>query len=77
VTEWVGIFAPANTPAPIIDKLNSSMNLTLKNAEVQNRLKGLGAEVMGGPPSNLDNYFRAEVSKWTHLAEKVKFEAMD
>jgi tripartite-type tricarboxylate transporter receptor subunit TctC len=48
VTEWVGIFAPYGTPPQIIDKLNAAINLTLKNAEVNSRLKALGADVMGG-----------------------------
>jgi hypothetical protein len=77
VTEWVGIFAPYGTPPQIIDKLNAAINLTLKNAEVNSRLKALGADVMGGPPSQLDAYFKAEVGKWSKLAEQVKFDVAD
>jgi tripartite-type tricarboxylate transporter receptor subunit TctC len=77
VAEWVGIFAPAGTPAAIVDKLNAAINQTLKHPDVVARFKSLGAEIVGGPPSNLDSYFRAEVNKWTRLAEQVKFEAAD
>jgi tripartite-type tricarboxylate transporter receptor subunit TctC len=77
VAEWVGIFAPAGTPAPIIDKLNAAINQTLKHPDVVTRFKSLGADIVGGPPSVLDTYFRSEVNKWSRLAEQVKFEAAD
>ncbi len=77
VTEWVGIFAPNGTPIPIIDKLNAAINTTLKNSEVNSRLKALGAEVMGGPPAQLDVYFKAEIGKWSKLAEQVKFDVAE
>ena len=77
VAEWVGIFAPVGTPAPIIEKLNAAINQTLKHPDVVARFKSLGADIVGGPPSALDTYFRSEVNKWTRLAEQVKFEAAD
>ena len=77
VAEWVGIFAPVGTPAPIIEKLNAAINQTLKQPDVVTRFKSLGADIVGGPPSVLDTYFRSEVNKWSRLAEQVKFEAAD
>jgi tripartite-type tricarboxylate transporter receptor subunit TctC len=77
VTEWVGVFAPNNTPQAVIDKLNAAFNTTLKHHEVQTRLKALGSDVIGGAPSQLDSYLRTEVGKWSKLAEKVKFEVVD
>jgi tripartite-type tricarboxylate transporter receptor subunit TctC len=77
VTEWVGIFAPSATPVAIVDKLNVAINTTLKTPEVNSRLRALGADVMGGPPSQLDAYFKAEVGKWSKLAEQVKFDVVD
>jgi len=77
VTEWVGVFAPSNIPTPVIEKLNAAFNTTLKHPEVQSRLKALGSEIMGGPPSQLESYLRTEVGKWTKLAEKVKFEVVE
>jgi hypothetical protein len=67
----------AGTPAPIIEKLNTAINQTLKHPDVLARFKSLGADIVGGPPSVLDTYFRSEVNKWTRLAEQVKFEAAD
>ena len=77
VTEWVGVFAPNNTPQAVIDKLNAAFNTTLKHHEVQTRLKALGSDVIGGAPSQLDSYLRTEVGKWSKLAENVKFEVVD
>lgn len=39
-----GFLAPANTPAPVIEKLNAALNQSLANKDVQNRLLGLGSE---------------------------------
>jgi len=77
VTEWVGVFAPYGTPPNVIDKLNAAFSVTLKHPEVQARLRTLGSEIVGGAPNQLDVYFRAEVAKWSKLAEKVKFEVVD
>lgn len=65
------------TPVAIVDKLNVAINTTLKAPEVNSRLKALGADAMGGPPSQLDAYFKSEVGKWSKLAEQVKFDVDD
>ena len=58
-------------------KLNAAFSVTLKHPDVQTRLRALGSEIVGGAPNQLDAYFRAEVGKWSKLAEKVKFEVVD
>ena len=39
-----GLLAPANTPSPIIDKLNKALNQALQNKDVQGRLLGMGSQ---------------------------------
>jgi tripartite-type tricarboxylate transporter receptor subunit TctC len=74
VTEWLGIFAPAGTPAAVVDRLNAAANKALESPEVIEKLNGLGADRVGGPPGNLDRYLKAEISRWAELAKKVHFQ---
>jgi hypothetical protein len=67
----------AGNDAGALEALNAAINQTLKHPDVVARFKSLGADIVGGPPSVLDTYFRSEVNKWTRLAEQVKFEAAD
>lgn len=47
-TFTLGLFAPAGTPASIIDKLNAAANDALKSADIQERLKNFATEAKGG-----------------------------
>jgi len=42
ISSWVGLLAPANTPQPIIDKLNASLQVVLNEPEMRDRLSSLG-----------------------------------
>ena len=44
VVSWQGIFAPAGTPEPIIDQLHNEIVKILQQADMQERLKGLGMQ---------------------------------
>jgi len=41
---WLGLFAPANTPKDIVEKLNAAVNTVMQNPEVMSRLKSLGVD---------------------------------
>jgi tripartite-type tricarboxylate transporter receptor subunit TctC len=58
---WVAMFAPAGTPAEVVDKLNRDVNAVLREAEVRERLAGLGAEAMPMSPAEFDKFMRAEM----------------
>jgi tripartite-type tricarboxylate transporter receptor subunit TctC len=68
--EWNAVFAPAGTPAAVIDKLSAAFAAVLKEPEIHARLAGLGAEVIGSTPAELDTFRRAEIAKWTQLAKE-------
>ncbi|OGA03721.1 MAG: hypothetical protein A2W68_14340 [Betaproteobacteria bacterium RIFCSPLOWO2_02_64_14] len=62
---WYGIFAPAGTPAPIINKLNAEMKRALANSEFTKRIETLGMEPAGGTPQELREWVRSELARWT------------
>jgi len=64
VTSWYGVFAPAGTPAPIVEKLGAEIATLLMNPEVQKRLKALGATPVGSSPKEFGAYVDAELARW-------------
>ena len=62
-TAVIHMFAPAKTPAAIIDVLNRETARTLNKPEVKERLFNIGAEVVASTPAQLDAYMRADMAK--------------
>ncbi len=56
---WVGLLAPAKTPAPIMARLNSELNAVLTDPAVRDRLAVLGIEPTSGTPEQ----FTQQISK--------------
>ena len=66
---WQGVSAPANTPAPVIAKLNAEMAHALKLPDVQQRLTQDGAEIMAGSPKEYGDWIKLEHGR---MAKAVK-----
>lgn len=64
---WWAIMAPANTPKPIIDKLNAEVVQAMKSPEVQARLTGLGNEPLTTTPEETKAYIAAEMLKFKKI----------
>ena len=58
------IFAPAKTPAAIIQRLNQETQAVLKTAETRERFLNAGVEPVGGPPEQLGALMKSEMAKW-------------
>jgi tripartite-type tricarboxylate transporter receptor subunit TctC len=61
---WIGLAAPANVPAPILDRLNSEIQRILKEPEVVEKLKGLSFVTAGESRQDFAAYIAAEDIKW-------------
>ena len=70
VSVWFGLFAPANTPKPIVEKLNSEMNSVLALPEVRESFAKLGFEAVGGKPDVLAQRVDTELKKWADLVRE-------
>ena len=62
---WIGLLAPAGTPAPVVDALSSAANEALKNADVSTAFKAQGIDAAGGTPADFRNFITADIEKWT------------
>ena len=74
VYEWNGVFVPAATPAPVVERLSKELAAVLKEPDVRTRLEAMGAEVVGSSPAELDAFRRAELAKWSKLAKDNKIQ---
>ena len=61
---WIGMAAPAKTPVPVLDKLNSELNRMLNDAEVKERLNTLAFSPVGGTRKEFGDYMKSEIAKW-------------
>jgi tripartite-type tricarboxylate transporter receptor subunit TctC len=71
VSSWQAIFAPAGTPKPIVQRLNSEIARILKSPEVKARLDTLAVEPDGGPPDSLANFQKAEIARWAKVVKEA------
>jgi tripartite-type tricarboxylate transporter receptor subunit TctC len=64
---WFGIGAPANTPAEIIDRLNTEINKAFAEPKMQANLDRLGAMPMLGTPAEFGTFLAEETDKWAKV----------
>jgi tripartite-type tricarboxylate transporter receptor subunit TctC len=66
---WIGVMAPAGTPADVVAKLNAAINAGLESAEMRARLKTFAAEAKPGTPQDFAAFIAAERPKWIAMAK--------
>jgi len=71
VTAGFGMFAPAGTPRPIIDRVHAALKASLADASVRQRLSGEGADPVGSTPEEYEQFTRTEIDKWIKVARNA------
>ena len=71
-TSWGAVMAPANTPAPIIDRLNAVIREVLAEASVQARLAAAGAEAVVSTPAELAAMMQRETAVWGRVVREAR-----
>jgi len=66
---WIGIGAPKNTPAPIVEKLNAEINAVIAVAGTKARLVDLGVEPIPMTSAEFGKLIAAESEKWAKVAQ--------
>ena len=62
---WWGIFAPAGTPAPVIQKFWSELKKAIDLPDVRKTLgEGLGMEIIGASPEATQQFLLGEMQRW-------------
>ncbi len=68
---WVGLFAPARTPRPIVERLHAEIVKVMAMPEVQERLDKLGAEAFLMAPTEFDRFIAAETARAQDIVRKA------
>jgi tripartite-type tricarboxylate transporter receptor subunit TctC len=69
VANWVGIVAPAGTPAAIVEKLNKEIAAAMQSPEVQKQLETEGAETRTMSPAEFGDFMEKELVKWGRVVK--------
>ena len=67
VEQWQAVFAPAKTPAPIVQRLNDEIGKALKDPAVLALADKLGVTLVGGTPRQLGDLQKADSAKWAKV----------
>lgn len=68
---WVGVFAPAKTPAPIVDKMNGAIAAALKMPAIKKRYEDLLVETVGSSRSELDAFLDKQLAMNKDVIERA------
>jgi tripartite-type tricarboxylate transporter receptor subunit TctC len=72
---WVGLLAPAGTPAPVIQKLSEEMRKSLAKPETRERMRQLGAVVIADTPAEFAAFLKTDYERWTRVIKAAGVKA--
>jgi tripartite-type tricarboxylate transporter receptor subunit TctC len=61
---WVGMLAPAGTPAPAVEKLSQELSKVVRSSEFSQRILALGGRPRAGSAEQFKAFLRSEVVRW-------------
>ena len=67
---WIGLLAPAGTPAAVQQRLNAELQAALRRPEVRRRMDSLGFEPLPGPPEALTAHMQAVQEAWARVVRE-------
>lgn len=70
-TSWYGLFAPAGTPASVVERLNQAVNAVFGNRKFVEQWIALGADPGGGTAEQLAKLTSSEVERWAAVAKNA------
>jgi len=68
-TIWLGLMAPANTPRPILEKLNTEVNKIINAPDVKEAWAKQGAVPMGMSVDEFGKFLHEDIAKWSKLVK--------
>ena len=69
VFTWTAVFAPAGTPKPITDRLETELQKALADPEVEATFRSNGYEMFPGSPATVTELIKTDLARWTALAK--------
>jgi tripartite-type tricarboxylate transporter receptor subunit TctC len=69
ISNWFGIFAPPQTPKPIIDRIYQSVQKALATPELSKKFSEEGFDIVAVPPDRFEKSFKQEIVYWQKFAK--------
>ena len=67
---WIGFFAPAGVPKPIVERLNKSIAGIVAAPDVKDRLSAAGFDPVNNTPEQFSKYVSEEITKWAKVIKE-------
>ncbi|MBS0391898.1 MAG: tripartite tricarboxylate transporter substrate binding protein [Proteobacteria bacterium] len=67
---WFGMFAPAATPKPVLDRLNAALVKVLNQADVKKKIAEQGGDVVAESPAQFAAFIKSETVKWGKVVKE-------
>ena len=74
---WAAIVAPANTPDPIVARLNTELGKALRSAEIRDKWQTMGFETLPSTPEEFTRFAQAESRRWAEAVKISGFKATE
>jgi tripartite-type tricarboxylate transporter receptor subunit TctC len=66
-TSWLGVFAPAGTPAPVLARLSEAIQTAMRVPAMQDRMAELGYDAVGSTAEEFASFQQAEITRTAEL----------
>jgi tripartite-type tricarboxylate transporter receptor subunit TctC len=74
VSSWNGIFAPAHTPADVVERLTQEFQASLKEPELGKQFKERGVEIWPADTGAVTSRMTSEITRWNRVIDEVGIE---
>lgn len=68
---WNGLFAPAGTPEPVVNKINADVNAVLQDPAVRGSLDQQGLTVVGGSAADFRKVVQSDTQRWGAIIKRI------
>jgi tripartite-type tricarboxylate transporter receptor subunit TctC len=69
---WFALYAPANTPADVVQTLNSEINRILANGDTRKKAEESGTDVEQMSPKQLADFTKSELERWGNIIRTAR-----
>jgi tripartite-type tricarboxylate transporter receptor subunit TctC len=66
---WVGLFAVAGTPTPVLKRLADAVAAATTSSDVLGKFKALGVEPLGGGPAQRASILKEDMARWAPIVK--------
>ena len=77
VTNWQGLFTPAGTPKPVVEKIWRTVADVLAKPEIKSRMASVGFDARGDGPQVVAEQIRSSVPKWADVVKRAGIRPAD